>query len=244
MFWRKRKRYKIGVFYICTGKYDIYWDQFYKSAEKNFCPKDEKHYFVFTDSPNIPEGNNITKIYQERLGWPFDTLMRFHMFLKAKDLVNDCDYLFFFNANMHFPVKISRKKILPSDQEQLTAVIHPYFYESPVGAPFENNPESLAYADPAKARHYVQGCVNGGRTGAYMEMAQTLANRIDADKAKDIIAVWHDESHLNAYLVEHPEYKALHPGFAKPEGREGFPFKEMILNLNKNNQGGLAYLRS
>lgn len=244
MFWRKPKKYKIGVLYICTGKYDIYWEQFYASSEKNFCPQDEKHYFVFTDSQKIKAGENVTLIHQERLGWPDDTLMRFHMFVRAQDLMQDCDYLFFFNANMHFAHKIRRKDILPTASEQLVAVIHPYYYDSPIGAPFESNKESLAFVAAEQARHYVQGCVNGGLSKAYLAMAQTLANHIDQDKYKGIVAVWHDESHLNAYLVQHPNYKALHAGFAKPEGRVGFPFKEKIINLNKNNQGGLDYFRN
>ncbi len=93
---------KIGILYICTGKYSIFWKKFYSSMEKNFIVDAEKHYFVFTDSPDIEfekENRRIHRIYQEDLGWPNNTLMRFHMFLKQeKELVN-MDYLFFFNAN-------------------------------------------------------------------------------------------------------------------------------------------------
>jgi hypothetical protein len=244
MFWNKKNKAKIGVLYICTGKYDIYWNQFFESSERNFCPKNEKHYFIFTDSKEIKENEKTTIIFQERLGWPYDTLMRFHMFNRITEHLKEYDYLFFFNANMQFRKKLSPREMFPTEQEKLVAVVHPYYYETPVGAPFEQNKESLAYADEHKARHYVQGCVNGGITKYYLEMAATLASNIDKDKENDIIAVWHDESHLNAYLVKHTKFKALHAGYAKPEGREGFPFKEKILNLNKNNQGGLKFFRS
>lgn len=244
MLFSRKKKPTIGVLYICTGKYDIYWEQFYESSEKYFCPGLEKHYYIFTDSQNIKSNARVTVIYQQRLGWPDDTLMRFHLFLRERHRYEKHDYLFFLNANMQFARKIRPKKILPSKREKLVAVIHPYYYESPVGAPFESDHNSLAYADPNKARHYVQGCLNGGLTEDYLHMAEVLAQRIDKDKENGIIAVWHDESHLNAYLVGHPEYKALDAGYAKPEGREGFPFKERVVILNKNNQGGLAYLRS
>ena len=44
---------KIAILYICTGKYNIFWKDFYTSCEKNFIPNSEKHYFVFTDAENI-----------------------------------------------------------------------------------------------------------------------------------------------------------------------------------------------
>ena len=79
---------KLGILYICTGKYDIFWEDFYKSCEKYFLPGYEKYYYVFTDAKEIyAEGENsrITKIYQENLGWPYNTLKRFSMFKGIED---------------------------------------------------------------------------------------------------------------------------------------------------------------
>src|SRR6478672_8403971 len=98
---------KVGILYICTGKYDVFWNGFYESAEKFLMPDTEKHYFVFTDSEQIQSSERIHKIYQERLGWPKDTLMRFHLFLNIEDQLNEMDYLFFFNANYTFTKTIS-----------------------------------------------------------------------------------------------------------------------------------------
>lgn len=44
------KMKKIAILYICTGKYDIFWEDFYKTSEKYFLNNSEKHYFVFTDA--------------------------------------------------------------------------------------------------------------------------------------------------------------------------------------------------
>ena len=44
---------RIGILYICTGKYDIFWKDFYLSAERYFM-QDQSfiiEYYVFTDSP-------------------------------------------------------------------------------------------------------------------------------------------------------------------------------------------------
>ena len=73
------KKNKVGILYICTGKYDVFWEEFYKSCEKYFLPNSEKYYFVFTDSNHLydEENNkNIKKYYQENLGWPDNTLKR------------------------------------------------------------------------------------------------------------------------------------------------------------------------
>src|SRR4051812_47713845 len=99
---------KIGVLYICTGKYHIFWDRFYPTADKYFCKNSEVHYFVFTDHPVNTYGNShVHHISQPRLGWPYDTLKRFHLFLGQREQLEKMDYLFFFNANMVFqkPVK-------------------------------------------------------------------------------------------------------------------------------------------
>jgi hypothetical protein len=63
----------IAVLYVCTGDYVMFWEDFFKSAEKNFAPESRKEYFVFTDSKNIYGENkfeNIKRIYQPNLGWP------------------------------------------------------------------------------------------------------------------------------------------------------------------------------
>ena len=44
---------KIGMLYICTGKYTVFWPEFYRSFEEKFLPGCEKEYFVFTDAPAI-----------------------------------------------------------------------------------------------------------------------------------------------------------------------------------------------
>ena len=78
---------RIGILYICTGKYDIFWKDFYLSAERHFLqdPSFTLEYYVFTDSSKLyDEENNkhIHRIRQKNLGWPDNTLKRFHIFLR------------------------------------------------------------------------------------------------------------------------------------------------------------------
>lgn len=238
------KNKKIGIFYICTGKYSIFWEKFYLSAEKNFCPGLEKEYFVFTDQEISPKGKNVTVINQARLGWPFDTLMRFHLFNGIKDQALKCDYLFFFNANMIFLKKVMPWQIFPNEKEKIVVTRHPYYYESAIGGPFETNTESQAFIDPKEAKFYVAGGLSGGIAKYYMEMSEIISKRIDQDLAKDIISVWWDESHLNYHYAHNQHFKVIDPGYIVPENRlKGFPFKAHLVVLDKENVGGHELLR-
>lgn len=38
----------IGMLYICTGKYTVFWPEFYETFSRNFLPGCKKEYFIFT----------------------------------------------------------------------------------------------------------------------------------------------------------------------------------------------------
>ena len=40
---------KVAALYIATGRYTVFWPEFYESAEKYLLKDCEVHYFVFTD---------------------------------------------------------------------------------------------------------------------------------------------------------------------------------------------------
>lgn len=165
----------IAMLYICTGKYDIFWKDFFISCERYFHPNDNKEYFVFTDSKELYKENEIDrihKIYQENLGWPYNTLMRFDMFLRVEKELEKFDYIFFTNANVEF---LQEVLFLPT-KEQLIVVNHPGFYnKEPQDFTYDRNPKSLAYIPfpndtkskntfygKIEGKHYVFGAFNGG----------------------------------------------------------------------------------
>lgn len=241
---KRESQSKIGILYICTGRYHIFWDGFYKSARKYFCKGAEVHYFVFTEHP-INRYNNpyVHHIFQSRLGWPFDTLKRFHLFLEQREKLEQMDYLYFFNANMLFKSSVTEKEILPDEEGNgLVSVIHPCYYHHQSIAPFEDNKDSVAYVDATKEMDYFQGCLSGGRTKEYLFMAEMIKQLIDADLKKSIIGKWWDESYMNLFFRSNPP-KKLPPSFAYPESLP-IPFKKIIVQLDKNKKGGYNYLRN
>ena len=36
---------KVGILYICTGKYIVFWEEFYKSCQKYFLTLIPQHYY-------------------------------------------------------------------------------------------------------------------------------------------------------------------------------------------------------
>jgi hypothetical protein len=239
---------KIAILYICTGKYNIFWKDFYTSCEKNFIPNSEKHYFVFTDSENIDfekEKNNISKIYQKNLGWPDNTLKRYEMFLKIKGDLSKFQYTFFFNANILFIEEISDKDFLPIDNKKLVGCIHPGFYQTKKEKwPFEKNNNSLAFLEEREKRYYYQGAINGGETEYFLNTIEVLKKNIDSDLNNNIIAIWHDESHWNSFLNKNLDIvKTIPQEYLYPEGKS-LSVSPKILMLGKNRYfGGLGKIR-
>lgn len=241
---------RVGILYICTGKYDIFWKDFYLSAERHFLQNqsDTLEYYVFTDSPQIyDEDNNkhIHRIKQKNLGWPDNTLKRFHMFLKIKQqLLQETDFLFFCNANLLFKQDIGHEIIPSKEDNQLVGTIHPGFYSSSNSEfTYERRENSKAYIPVREGTHYYAGGFSGGYTEVYLQLCETIKSWVDLDCSNDIVAVWHDESHINKYFLKHPPF-TLSPAYLYPEGWS-IPFDEIIMirDKSKDEYGGHAVLR-
>ncbi len=225
---------KIAVLYICTGLYSEFWTGFYESCKKYFFTNDEVHYFVFTDSPSINNTSEITKVYKECSGFPMDSLFRFKMFLGIKEELEKFDYTFFFNSNMQFVDYVGDEILPDANENYLTAGISPgYVYTKPSFFPYERNKRSLAYIPYIKgySYRYYMGGLNGGRSSQFLSLIETCAEWIDKDYSNNIIAIFHDESHLNKYLFDKP-VKVLTPDYGTPEGWN-FNLKPKIIIRDK-----------
>lgn len=241
---------RIGILYICTGKYEIFWKDFYLSAERHFMHNQSytREYYVFTDCPKIyDEENNlhIHRIKQKNLGWPNNTLKRFHIFLQIKQqLLKETDFLFFCNANLFFKQNIGDEIIPPKEINQLVGTIHPGFYKScNTEFTYERNPNSKAYIPEGEGTHYYAGGFSGGYTEAYLQLCETIKSWVDSDNSNNITAIWHDESHINKYFLSNPPL-TLTPAYLYPEGWI-IPFEEVIMirDKNKKEYGGHEFLR-
>lgn len=197
---------KIAILYICTGKYNQFFGGFYESSEKYLLPDKEKHYFVWTDNLSLADGlDNVTIIYKKCAGFPADSLFRFEMFMQVEDKLKMYDYIYFMNSNALF-LKPVGAEILPDDTGLAMGIWRgPREHQHYSFYPYERNRKSLAYVAPFHPPYiYFMGGLNGGTSQRYLEMIRTLAKNIREDYDKGIIAKFHDESHINAYMRSHP----------------------------------------
>lgn len=223
----------IGLLIIATGKYDQFIPPLFHSIKRFFCTEDDVKLFAFTDSNDIIENDNIIRLQQEHLGWPGATLMRYHIFDKHKEELSKMDYLFYCDVDMKFVAPVGRE-ILPEDNSNgLVGTIHPGFYDQRTGrGTYETRKESTAFVKEDEGENYFAGGFNGGTSEAFLKMAAHIKMNVDIDKEKGIIAVWHDESHLNRYFINNPP-KQLSPSYCYPESW-AVPFEKKLVALVKN----------
>jgi hypothetical protein len=224
---------KIGILFICTGEYWKFWENFYKTCEENFLIEEEKHYFIFTDNEvllNIKD-EKTHPIFQEKMQWPYPTLYRYKIFIKNKNYFKDMEYLIFCNANLLFSEKISKNDIFAN--KELFVTLHPgFFNKKPKKFTYETNIKSLAYTEKKKDSIYVCGGFNGGSKDEFLNMSNILNDNIDKDFSNDIIAIWHDESHINNYVqINREKFNVISPSFCYPQNLEiNIPKKVIVQN--------------
>jgi hypothetical protein len=231
---------RIDILTICTGKYTIFFDGLYESSEKYFLPGHEKRYIVFTDG-EITHRENVLRIEQPKLGWPFDTMMRFKMFNSIKERI-DGDYVFFLNANMLFVDTVGDEVIPMVENDYLMGVIHPGYQDKlNMYFPYERRAHSSFQIPYGMGMTYYQGCFNGGRTEEFLRMSSILDAGIDSDLLKSIVPIWHDESALNWYYsLRNP--LVISSSYAYPESVD-MGIDKKILQLDKSKLGGHNFLR-
>lgn len=203
------KRFNVGLLIVATGKYINFVEPLIESAEKYFCTDHDVTYFVFTDG-ELQESDSVVRIEQKRLGWPYDTMMRFFMYLKHRDTFKEMDYLFACDADMLFVADVGSEIL--GDR---VATLHPGF----VGerGSYERRPASTACVYRHEGEHYFAGGFNGGKTEKFLEMARIVTLNIRNDLVNKIIAVWHDESHINRYYIDNLPTVVLSPSYCYPE---------------------------
>lgn len=232
---------KVSICFIGTGKYLNFLPKYYEKIHENFLPNSEKTFLVFTDGEGkFPE--DVKLYHQEHLEWPYITLTRFEIINKARKEILNTDWFVFLDADTLVVDEVLEEEFF--SDKPLFGVWHPCHNmgmppHNKLPGAFETNPFSLAYVDTEKELPltYYQGCLWGGKVPEVLEMIDELQDRTNKDLENNIIAVWHDESHLNKYFIENKDkVHTLRPQYAYPEMFAGScDFEPKIVHLSKNN---------
>jgi len=233
---------KVAITFIGTNRYLDYLPKYYENIEKYFLPNTEKVILAFTDGELNDTPDNLKVYKQEHLDWPFITLKRFEIINKARDVIDECDWLVFIDADAIPVTTITEEEFLTD--KPLFGVHHPCHYlgmDPHTKAPgaYEQNPKCEAYVDVSKSLPpvYWQGCLWGGKVPHVCAMIDELQARVNRDLENDIVAVWHDETQINRYFLERTgDVHTFGPSYAFPEVFESHcNFPPKIVHLAKDN---------
>ena len=225
---------KICILTIATNKYIQFVERLLNNIEENFLNGHEIQCLLFTDH-EIEESSDNVKISQiEHEDWPMPTLKRYNYFMKEKEFISQFDYCFYFDVDMGIVDKVGDEVL-----SVLVATQHPYqSFHPPAQQSFCRDERSLAYVPfDQKTVTYYAGGFNGGSTEKFLEMSEVLADRVTKDLKKGVIATWHDESHMNRYLIDNPPTLSLTPSYCFAEefmGNSDYPYEPKIIALKKN----------
>ena len=205
----------IGVLVIATARYRRFFPPLLRSIRRNFLPGHRVTVFLFTDRETAEEpGLRVIRI--EHAAWPGMALRRHAIFREHAGLLAGMDHLFYLDADMRVIGTVGEEIL-----GELVAVVHPGFHDQPRERfTYERRAESAAWIGPDEGRRYYCAGVQGGGREPFLAAVRQMAARIDADTARGITAVWHDESHWNRYLIDHPPSVELSPSYCwYPDGR-------------------------
>ena len=224
---------KICILTIATNKYIQLLERLLDNIEENFLNGHEIQCLLFTDH-EVETSDNVRVCQIDHEPWPMPTLKRYNYFVKEKEFISKFDYCFYFDVDMGLVDKVGDEVL-----SDLVATMHPYqsFYPKEERS-YDRNEKSLAYVPVGEEGElYYAGGFNGGSTKRFLEMAEVLADRVTKDLDNGVIALWHDESQMNRYLIDNPPTLSLTPSYCFAEehmGNPNYPYEPKIIALKKN----------
>ena len=217
---------RVAVLVIATQKYTGFVPAILESFEQYFLKDCAVEVIVLTDLPKRVPARTLHVAHQP---WPGVTIHKFHYLCQYAQELAAFDYLYLCDADMRVVAPVGREIL-----GDLVVTRHPYLHgKPPEEFLYERNPASAAYIAPGLGTAYFQAAFFGGRYANMLALAADRSQAIDADYANGLEAVWHDESHLNRYVFDHPPDVMLSPSYCYPEGSD-LPFEPKILALNKD----------
>jgi len=221
----------ITLISIATDRYLDYWSDLARSSYNNFSTDKKYNWVLLTDKEkSIPDdivqyfGNRLRVFHIEHKPWPYVTLYRYKYIYDIGEFITD-DFIIYIDADMKISSNFDPIKELDiGNGQDLAFVQHPGFYRPPfkifsftnlainikdlwakllIGGlgSWERRKISTAYVPYRQRKNYYIGAIWFGSRTKILEMCGKLMQQISIDENKNVIAKWHDESHLNAYAI-------------------------------------------
>ncbi len=236
---------KIAINVVATNRYIYFLNDLCDSISSFLDTENNEVNLIVYTNVDIPESiyskhSNISikKRYIDHEPWPYPTLKRFHYFIMEKDFLISCDYSYYIDVDSIFIGKIKDQIFT---KEGTVGTIHPCL-SGGIGTP-ERNPLSQAYIPLGSNNKYFCGGFFGGTGKSFVSMTESIKESIEKDMGNGIMAIWHDESHLNKFFYENPPELILETPFAVAENYTNKEKESVILFIDKNSRGGHQFFR-
>ncbi|CAD7667824.1 unnamed protein product [Nyctereutes procyonoides] len=218
----------IGLTVFAIRKYMVFLELFLQTAEKYFMVGHRVTYYVFTDRPadvpHVPlrEGRRVEVLkVPGALSWQEVSMHRMEMIsnFSQQRFLHEVDYLVCMDVDMKFCDHVGVEILSP-----LFGTLHPSFYGAAREAfTYECRPQSQAYIPRDEGHFYYAGGFFGGSVVEVLQLTTACHQAMVVDQANGLEAVWHDESHLNRYLLDHKPTKVLSPEYLWDRQKLGWP---------------------
>lgn len=222
----------IAILTIATGRYISLFNELEKSIFDKFLTKHNKTIFLFTDQDNLKLLDRVKIKKITHLPWPLNTLLRFNYFNTVIDELKNYDIIYYLDSDIVVYNTVD-EEIIPINNEIIAT--KQYWFENTIGTYEISNKNSTAYVEKSTltAGQYCQACFFGAKTSEFITMNSVLNKNIIEDFKNNTIAVWHDESHFNKYILNVP-CRRLHTGYCHPNHEDINSNINPIKLLHKN----------
>lgn len=202
------------ITYESTGKYNIFFKDFYRSFDMNFCRECNKIFFVFTDNSDelkkqVSDYGNCSNIKFFKIdvtGLSIDEFKfrKFKFLSEAESYYKNYDYCFYFNGNLICKSLITLNELF-NGKEQF-AVVHSLFDPNSKGkydSLCQDN-RSASYFDARKFQTFKY--FQSGNFGATSDRFKKMISYIESCRYYDLYygydkyVKWHDETYYNKYI--------------------------------------------
>ncbi|XP_010180496.1 PREDICTED: histo-blood group ABO system transferase, partial [Mesitornis unicolor] len=218
-----QKNLVTGVVTFAVKKYVQFIEGFMNSANKYFLAGHQVNFYLFTDNPGqishlqlAPE-NHLFVIPVQNHSQCQD------IFMNRMDIISryihsqfqyEVDYLYSIDIDVqlfeHIGVEIIDTLVGTISPWQCTTRRESKLYETRI--------ESQAAIPKGEGDFYYTASFYGGSVAEVYKLTTTCFKGVMEDRENGIAARWHDESHLNKYLLYHKPTRLLSPEYYWDEG--------------------------
>ncbi|XP_030148726.1 histo-blood group ABO system transferase 2-like [Lynx canadensis] len=209
-------------------RYVAFLELFLQTAEKHFMVGHRVTCYVFTDRPgDVPrvplgEGRQVAVLevrsYSRRQDVSVHRVEMIRNFSR-RCFLHEVDSPVCADVDVRFRDHVGVEILSP-----LFGTLHPGFYGAAREAfTYERRPQSQAHVPRDEGDFYYAGGFFGGSVAEVLRLTSACHQATVVDRAHGIEAVWHDESHLNRYLLDHKPTKVLSPEYLWDEQLLGWP---------------------